>query len=34
VAALMLERLHHELFADYAMVAYESDIRVMRPEKF
>jgi nitrogen regulatory protein PII len=34
VAATMLERLHRELFAAYAMVAYESEVRVMRPEKF
>ena len=30
----LLERLHNEFFARYAMVAYESDIRVLRPEKF
>ena len=34
VVATMLERLHRELFAAYAMVAYESEVRVMRPEKF
>jgi nitrogen regulatory protein PII len=34
VATAVLDRLHHELFAAYAMVAYESDVGVMRPEKF
>lgn len=34
VSAAVLERLHRELFAAYAMVAYESDVGVMRPEKF
>ena len=34
VAETMLARLHAEYFQDYAMVAYESDVRVMRPEKF
>jgi len=34
VAETMLARLHAEVFHDYAMVAYESDVRVMRPEKF
>jgi nitrogen regulatory protein PII len=34
VAETMLARLHAEFFHDYAMVAYESDVRVMRPEKF
>ena len=34
VAETMLARLHAEFFQDYAMVAYESDVRVMRPEKF
>jgi nitrogen regulatory protein PII len=34
VAEAVLERLHRELFASYAMVAYETDVRVMRPDKF
>ena len=34
VAEAVLERLHRELFAAYAMIAYETDVRVMRPEKF
>lgn len=34
MAEALLQRLQHELFADYAMVAYESDVRVLRPEKF
>lgn len=34
VATTVLERLHCELFAAYAMVAYESDVHVMRPDKF
>jgi nitrogen regulatory protein PII len=34
VAEAVLERLHRELFSSYAMVAYETDVRVMRPEKF
>lgn len=34
VAETVLERLHHELFKDYAIVVYESNVRVMRPEKF
>ena len=34
VATAVLERLHRELFAAYAMVAYESEVGVMRPEKF
>ncbi len=34
VAEAVLERLHRELFKDYAMVAYETEVRVMRPEKF
>jgi nitrogen regulatory protein PII len=33
-AELLLQRLQSELFADYAMVAYESDVRVLRPDKF
>jgi nitrogen regulatory protein P-II 2 len=34
VAEAVLERLHRELFPAYAMIAYETDVRVMRPEKF
>jgi nitrogen regulatory protein P-II 2 len=34
VASNLLERLGREFFPRYAMVAYESDIRVLRPEKF
>lgn len=34
VAAALLSRLHAEFFQDYAMIAYESDVQVMRPEKF
>ncbi len=30
----LLTRLHADFFPRYAMVAYESDIRVLRPEKF
>jgi len=33
-AEAMLARLHSEFFQDYAMVAYDSEVRVMRPEKF
>jgi nitrogen regulatory protein PII len=33
-AEAMLERLHGQFFQDYAMVAYESEVRVMRPDKF
>lgn len=33
-AESILQRLQDELFASYAMVAYESDIRVLRPNKF
>jgi nitrogen regulatory protein PII len=34
LAEALLQRLHRDLFASYAMVAYESDVRVLRPEKF
>ncbi len=34
VAEAVLERLHREFFKDYAMVAYETEVRVMRPDKF
>ncbi|WP_397385998.1 P-II family nitrogen regulator [Prosthecobacter sp.] len=34
LAEALLQRLQTELFADYAMVAYEIDVRVLRPDKF
>lgn len=34
VAEAVLSRLQIELFRTFAMVAYESDIRVLRPDKF
>jgi len=34
VSEALLTKLRDELFNSYAMVAYESDVRVMRPEKF
>lgn len=34
VADQLLRRLHGDFFQDYAMVAYESDVRVLRPDKF
>lgn len=34
VAARLLERLEREFFPRFAMVAYESDIRVLRSGKF
>lgn len=34
VAEKILQRLQHEFFAKFAMVAYETDIRVLRREKF
>ena len=34
VSDALLERLYREFFPRYAMVAHESDVRVMRPEKF
>lgn len=34
VAEALLNRLQNELFAAFAMVAYESDVRVLRPDKF
>jgi hypothetical protein len=34
VAETLLQRLHAELFPNFAMVAYESDIRVLRRDKF
>jgi nitrogen regulatory protein PII len=33
-AETLMNRLHAELFKAYAMVAYESDVRVLRPDKF
>ena len=30
----MLERLERDFFPRYAMIAFESDVRVVRPEKF
>lgn len=34
VAEAVLEQLQQELFRDYAMIAYESEVRVLRPDKF
>jgi nitrogen regulatory protein PII len=34
VAEKLLERLHREFFPRFGMVAHESDIRVLRPDKF
>ncbi len=34
VAEAALERLQREVFPSYAMIAYESEVRVLRPEKF
>lgn len=34
VAEALLNRLSTEFFKDYAMVAYETDVRVLRPDKF
>jgi len=34
VAEALLTRLHKEFFPRYAMIAYESDIRVLRAGKF
>ena len=33
-AQKLLERLHAELFSRYGMIAFESDVRVLRPGKF
>lgn len=33
-AQKLLERLHAELFPQYGMIAFESDVRVLRPGKF
>jgi nitrogen regulatory protein P-II 2 len=34
VAEVILNRLKSELFDSFAMVAYETDVRVLRPDKF
>ncbi|MGV3661094.1 MAG: P-II family nitrogen regulator [Prosthecobacter sp.] len=34
MAEQLLHRLQRDFFAAYAMVAYESDVRVLRPDKF
>lgn len=34
VAQSLLERLEKEFFPRYAMIAFESDVRVLRPQKF
>ena len=34
VAARLLERLTHEILPHFATVVYESDVRVLRQEKF
>ncbi len=34
VANELMVRLHRDFFKRFAMIAYESDIQVMRPEKF
>lgn len=34
VAGRLLDRLWQDLFPKYAMVAYESEVRVLRPQKF
>ena len=34
LAEALLQRLQRDFFTAYAMVAYESDVRVLRPEKF
>jgi len=33
-AQTLLDRLHTELFPRYGMIAFESDVRVLRPAKF
>jgi nitrogen regulatory protein PII len=30
----LLQSLRDDLFKDYAMIAYENDVRVLRPDKF
>jgi hypothetical protein len=34
VAEAILQQLHGRLFTSYAMIAYEADVRVLRPDKF
>jgi nitrogen regulatory protein P-II 2 len=34
VAEKLLDRLHREFFPRYAMIAYETDVRVLRRDKF
>ena len=34
VAETLLRGLQTELFGNYAMIAYESEVRVLRPDKF
>jgi nitrogen regulatory protein PII len=34
VATLLLERLEKDFFPRYGMIAFESDVRVLRPKKF
>jgi nitrogen regulatory protein PII len=34
VAEILLERLQEEFFRQVAMIAYESEVRVLRPGKF
>jgi len=34
VAERLLTRLQQDFFPRYAMIAFESDVRVLRPEKF
>lgn len=34
VGEALLARLSAEFYKDYAMVAYEADVRVLRPDKF
>jgi nitrogen regulatory protein PII len=34
VADAILDKLREELFKPYAMIAYESEVRVLRPDKF
>lgn len=33
-AEQLLLRLHRDFFPRYAMIAYETDVRVLRPDKF
>ena len=34
VAQILLTRLEKEFFSRYGMIAFESDVRVLRPNKF